>query len=166
MHDCIVQCECLLHIPYIVITNLHVHILTFTGLGFSIAGGKDNQHVLGNNGIFVTKVIPDGAAADEGTLAVGDCLLQVGELLGLLTLPIPLSFSPLLSSYPSFSPPLSILLLPSPSSFPSSPSPSLSLSHLPIVHFSVALSSRLMRAPCSTSTTLRLWLSSRRPKMW
>ena len=47
------------------------------GLGFSIAGGKDNQHVMGDNGIFVTKIIPNGAAADDGTLAVGDRLLQV-----------------------------------------------------------------------------------------
>ena len=49
------------------------------GLGFSIAGGKDNQHVLGDDGIFVTKIIPNGAAADEGTLAVGDRLLKVSS---------------------------------------------------------------------------------------
>ena len=48
-----------------------------TGLGFSIAGGTDNQHVPGDNGIFVTKIIDGGAAQADGRLAVGDKLLKV-----------------------------------------------------------------------------------------
>ncbi len=53
----------------------------YTGLGFSIAGGRGNQHVLGDDGIFVTKIIPDGAAEMEETLAVGDRIIQVREVI-------------------------------------------------------------------------------------
>ncbi|ELU16460.1 hypothetical protein CAPTEDRAFT_217798 [Capitella teleta] len=49
------------------------------GLGFSIAGGIGNQHIPGDNGIFVTKVIDGGAAQQDGRLAVGDRLLAVNE---------------------------------------------------------------------------------------
>ena len=49
------------------------------GLGFSIAGGIGNQHIPGDNGIFVTKVIDGGAAQLDGRLAVGDRLLAVNE---------------------------------------------------------------------------------------
>ena len=55
------------------------------GLGFSIAGGSDNQHVLGDDGIFITKLIPGGAAEEEGTLAVGDRILQVHTALPMLS---------------------------------------------------------------------------------
>ncbi len=48
-----------------------------TGLGFSIAGGVGNEHVKGDDGIFVTKIIGGGAAEEEGTLSVGDRILQV-----------------------------------------------------------------------------------------
>ncbi|XP_014672434.1 PREDICTED: discs large homolog 1-like protein [Priapulus caudatus] len=49
------------------------------GLGFSIAGGVGNQHVPGDDGIYVTKVIPGGAAEADGRLGVGDKLLSVGD---------------------------------------------------------------------------------------
>ncbi|KAK3096187.1 hypothetical protein FSP39_024179 [Pinctada imbricata] len=49
------------------------------GLGFSIAGGVGNQHIPGDNGIFVTKVIEGGAAEQDGRLAVGDRLIAVNE---------------------------------------------------------------------------------------
>nr|XP_022286482.1 disks large homolog 1-like isoform X3 [Crassostrea virginica] len=49
------------------------------GLGFSIAGGIGNQHIPGDNGIFVTKVIEGGAAEQDGRLAVGDRLIAVNE---------------------------------------------------------------------------------------
>lgn len=49
------------------------------GLGFSIAGGMGNQHIPGDNGIFVTKIIDGGAAQMDGRLAVGDRLLGVNE---------------------------------------------------------------------------------------
>ena len=54
------------------------HLVSFiTGLGFSIAGGIGNQHIPGDDGIFVTKVIEGGAAEQDGRLAVGDRLIAV-----------------------------------------------------------------------------------------
>jgi C-terminal processing protease CtpA/Prc len=47
------------------------------GLGFSIAGGIGNQHIPGDNGIFVTKIIEGGAAEQDGRLAMGDRLIAV-----------------------------------------------------------------------------------------
>lgn len=47
------------------------------GLGFSIAGGVGNQHIPGDNGIYVTKVMAGGAAHQDGRLRVGDKLLAV-----------------------------------------------------------------------------------------
>ncbi|XP_022095169.1 disks large homolog 1-like isoform X2 [Acanthaster planci] len=49
------------------------------GLGFSIAGGCGNQHVAGDNGIFVTKIIDGGAAQQDGNLQVGDKIIAVGN---------------------------------------------------------------------------------------
>jgi len=37
-------------------------------LGFSIAGGTDNPHIGDDPGIFITKIIPGGAAAEDGRL--------------------------------------------------------------------------------------------------
>lgn len=39
-----------------------------SGLGFSIAGGTDNPHIGEDPSIFITKVIPGGAAAQDGRL--------------------------------------------------------------------------------------------------
>lgn len=50
-----------------------------SGLGFSIAGGIGNQHIPGDDGIFVTKVIEGGAAEQDGRLAVGDRLVAVSS---------------------------------------------------------------------------------------
>ncbi|XP_039751044.1 disks large 1 tumor suppressor protein isoform X2 [Pararge aegeria] len=47
------------------------------GLGFSIAGGVGNQHIPGDNGIYVTKIMAGGAAHRDGRLRVGDKLLVV-----------------------------------------------------------------------------------------
>ena len=41
------------------------------GLGFTIAGGIGNQHIPGDNGIYVTKVMDGGAAAADGAAADG-----------------------------------------------------------------------------------------------
>ncbi|XP_076251245.1 MAGUK family member discs large 1 isoform X7 [Rhynchophorus ferrugineus] len=49
------------------------------GLGFSIAGGIGNQHIPGDNGIYVTKVMEGGAAQVDGQLAVGDKLVAVRD---------------------------------------------------------------------------------------
>ncbi|XP_047699659.1 disks large homolog 3 isoform X3 [Prionailurus viverrinus] len=51
-----------------------------SGLGFSIAGGIDNPHVPDDPGIFITKIIPGGAAAMDGRLGVNDCVLRVNEV--------------------------------------------------------------------------------------
>ncbi|XP_037298262.1 disks large 1 tumor suppressor protein isoform X9 [Manduca sexta] len=48
-----------------------------SGLGFSIAGGLGNQHIPGDNGIYVTKIMAGGAAHRDGRLRVGDKLLMV-----------------------------------------------------------------------------------------
>ncbi|XP_075747258.1 MAGUK family member discs large 1 isoform X2 [Rhipicephalus microplus] len=50
------------------------------GLGFSIAGGIGNQHVPGDNGIYVTKVMEGGAAHLDRRLEVGDKLVAVGDV--------------------------------------------------------------------------------------
>lgn len=51
------------------------------GLGFSIAGGIGNQHIPGDNGIYVTKIMEGGAAQVEGRLVVGDKLVAVRNAL-------------------------------------------------------------------------------------
>lgn len=47
------------------------------GLGFSIAGGIGNQHIPGENGIYVTKIMDGGAAQIDGRLQIGDKLVGV-----------------------------------------------------------------------------------------
>nr|XP_060641820.1 disks large homolog 1-like [Anolis sagrei ordinatus] len=49
-------------------------------LGFSIAGGTDNPHIEDDSSIFITKIIPGGAAAQDGRLRVSDCILRVNEV--------------------------------------------------------------------------------------
>uniref|UniRef100_A0A3B3CY98 Disks large homolog 1 n=1 Tax=Oryzias melastigma TaxID=30732 RepID=A0A3B3CY98_ORYME len=51
-----------------------------SGLGFSIAGGTDNPHIGEDPSIFITKVIPGGAAAQDGRLRVNDVILRVNEM--------------------------------------------------------------------------------------
>ncbi|XP_048844420.1 disks large homolog 1 isoform X13 [Brienomyrus brachyistius] len=51
-----------------------------SGLGFSIAGGTDNPHIGEDPSIFITKVIPGGAAAQDGRLRVNDCILRVNDV--------------------------------------------------------------------------------------
>uniref|UniRef100_A0A669FA92 Disks large homolog 1 n=2 Tax=Oreochromis niloticus TaxID=8128 RepID=A0A669FA92_ORENI len=50
-----------------------------SGLGFSIAGGTDNPHIGDDPSIFITKIIPGGAAAQNGRLRVNDCIVRVNE---------------------------------------------------------------------------------------
>ncbi|KAI2800501.1 Disks large 3 [Blomia tropicalis] len=52
---------------------------TSKGLGFSIAGGVGNQHIAGDNGIYVTKIMEKGAAHLDGRLEVGDRLVAVND---------------------------------------------------------------------------------------
>ena len=57
---------------------LEIELLKGTkGLGFSIAGGIGNQHIPGDNGIYVTKIMDGGAAQIDGRLVVGDKLVAV-----------------------------------------------------------------------------------------
>ncbi|NXC18380.1 DLG3 protein, partial [Corythaeola cristata] len=50
-----------------------------SGLGFSIAGGIGNQHIPGDNSIYITKIIEGGAAQKDGRLQIGDRLLAVNN---------------------------------------------------------------------------------------
>ncbi|XP_019720267.1 discs large homolog 1-like protein isoform X9 [Hippocampus comes] len=50
-----------------------------SGLGFSIAGGTDNPHIGEDPSIFITKIIPGGAAAQNGQLKVNDSIVRVNE---------------------------------------------------------------------------------------
>lgn len=50
------------------------------GLGFSIAGGTDNPHFGNDTAIYITKLIPGGAASADGRLRVNDTILQVNEV--------------------------------------------------------------------------------------
>lgn len=45
------------------------------GLGFSIAGGVGNQHIPGDNGIYVTKIMEGGAAHLDRRLQVNTLYL-------------------------------------------------------------------------------------------
>ena len=49
-------------------------------MGFSIAGGVGNQHIVDDNGIYVTKVITGGAAEEDGKLKVGDKIIAVSSV--------------------------------------------------------------------------------------
>lgn len=51
--------------------------LCFLGLGFNIVGGVDQQYVVHDNGIYVSKIKEDGAAALDGRLQEGDKILAV-----------------------------------------------------------------------------------------
>lgn len=48
-----------------------------SGLGFSIAGGTDNPHIGDDPGIFITKIIPGGAASEDGRLRSVQLLFSV-----------------------------------------------------------------------------------------
>uniref|UniRef100_A0A671R7N6 Disks large homolog 1 n=1 Tax=Sinocyclocheilus anshuiensis TaxID=1608454 RepID=A0A671R7N6_9TELE len=63
-------------------SRLYMSLICFvlsSGLGFSIAGGVGNQHIPGDNGIYVTKIIEGGAAHKDGRLQIGDKLLAVNS---------------------------------------------------------------------------------------
>ncbi|KRZ79387.1 Disks large -like protein 1, partial [Trichinella papuae] len=53
---------------------------TIAGLGFSISGGRDNPHVADDPSIYVTKIIPGGAAAYDGRLRKDDIILRVNQI--------------------------------------------------------------------------------------
>ncbi|NWR75272.1 DLG3 protein, partial [Centropus unirufus] len=57
----------------------HLPSLSASGLGFSIAGGIGNQHIPGDNSIYITKIIEGGAAQKDGRLQIGDRLLAVNN---------------------------------------------------------------------------------------
>ncbi|XP_069016615.1 synaptojanin-2-binding protein isoform X2 [Embiotoca jacksoni] len=47
------------------------------GLGFNIVGGVDQQYVVNDSGIYVSKIKDDGAAALDGRLQEGDKILAI-----------------------------------------------------------------------------------------
>ncbi|KAF4081978.1 hypothetical protein AMELA_G00146490 [Ameiurus melas] len=82
----IVNTDTLESVPYVNGTEIEYEFEEITlergnsGLGFSIAGGTDNPHIGDDPGIFITKIIPGGAAAEDGRLRVNDCILRVNEV--------------------------------------------------------------------------------------
>uniref|UniRef100_A0A803SU57 Synaptojanin-2-binding protein n=2 Tax=Anolis carolinensis TaxID=28377 RepID=A0A803SU57_ANOCA len=48
-----------------------------SGLGFNIVGGRDQQHISNDTGIFVSRIKENGAAALDGRLQEGDKILSV-----------------------------------------------------------------------------------------
>uniref|UniRef100_H2RTH5 Discs, large homolog 2 (Drosophila) n=1 Tax=Takifugu rubripes TaxID=31033 RepID=H2RTH5_TAKRU len=81
----IVNTDTLESLPYVNGTEIEYEFEEITlergnsGLGFSIAGGTDNPHIGDDPGIFITKIIPGGAAAEDGRLRVNDCILRVND---------------------------------------------------------------------------------------
>ncbi|XP_048873449.1 disks large homolog 2 isoform X4 [Brienomyrus brachyistius] len=81
----IVNTDTLETVPYVNGTEIEYEFEEITlergnsGLGFSIAGGTDNPHIGDDPGIFITKIIPGGAAAEDGRLRVNDCILRVND---------------------------------------------------------------------------------------
>ncbi|XP_037605407.1 disks large homolog 2 isoform X24 [Sebastes umbrosus] len=81
----IVNTDTLDSVPYVNGTEIEYEFEEITlergnsGLGFSIAGGTDNPHIGDDPGIFITKIIPGGAAAEDGRLRVNDCILRVND---------------------------------------------------------------------------------------
>ncbi|KAG7237386.1 hypothetical protein INR49_032431 [Caranx melampygus] len=71
----IVNTDTLESVPYVNGTEIEYEFEEITlergnsGLGFSIAGGTDNPHIGDDPGIFITKIIPGGAAAEDGRLS-------------------------------------------------------------------------------------------------
>jgi len=52
-------------------------LVIFSGLGFNIKGGKDAPYLEEDDGIFVTKIRPEGTAAEDGRLKEGDKIMEV-----------------------------------------------------------------------------------------
>uniref|UniRef100_H2ZDM5 PDZ domain-containing protein n=1 Tax=Ciona savignyi TaxID=51511 RepID=H2ZDM5_CIOSA len=50
------------------------------GLGFSIAGGRDNPLEPQDGSIYITKIIPGGAAAYDGRLKADDAIMAVNNI--------------------------------------------------------------------------------------
>ncbi|NXP91408.1 DLG1 protein, partial [Passerina amoena] len=78
---------CLVIIQCLNFSKIAIHIdcrtiffFLLSGLGFSIAGGVGNQHIPGDNSIYVTKIIEGGAAHKDGKLQIGDKLLAVNSV--------------------------------------------------------------------------------------
>ncbi|KAK6478084.1 disks large-like protein 4 isoform X1 [Huso huso] len=85
-HPMVVNTDSIDASPYINGTDGEVEYEEITlergnsGLGFSIAGGTDNPHVGDDPSIFITKIIPGGAAAQDGRLRVNDSILFVNDM--------------------------------------------------------------------------------------
>lgn len=80
--------------------------MIFSGLGFNIVGGTDQQYVSNDSGIYVSRIKENGAAALDGRLQEGDKILSVRTGFGLLhcfLLPRP-QFLPLALSLGRFLP--------------------------------------------------------------
>ncbi|XP_061190115.1 uncharacterized protein LOC133197968 [Saccostrea echinata] len=53
--------------------------LSSVDLGIEVAGGSEDQHIPGDNGIFITRILKGGTAEEDGRLAVGDRIIKVND---------------------------------------------------------------------------------------
>lgn len=67
---------------------LHNSSMIFSGLGFNIVGGTDQQYISNDSGIYVSRIKENGAAALDGRLQEGDKILSVRTGFGLLHCPL------------------------------------------------------------------------------
>lgn len=49
-------------------------------MGFSIAGGTDTPHTGSDTSIYITKIIPGGAAYADGRVSVNDVIVSVNDV--------------------------------------------------------------------------------------
>lgn len=49
-------------------------------MGFSIAGGTDTPHTGTDSSIYITKIIPGGAAYADGRITVNDIIVSVNDV--------------------------------------------------------------------------------------
>ena len=50
------------------------------GFGICITGGTDNQHIKGDDGIYVTRIVENGVAERDGRIDVGDLLIAINDI--------------------------------------------------------------------------------------
>ena len=72
---------CFLYYFFIVLKLFYTFLVLFhvlsSGFGFNITGGIDEPYIPGYDGCFITRIRPDGVAAKDGRLHVGDRVVSV-----------------------------------------------------------------------------------------
>lgn len=60
--------------------NCNRSVFFLLGLGFNIVGGNDKPYILGDFGIFISSIKPDGVASRDGRMKVGDRIVAVNDI--------------------------------------------------------------------------------------